>query len=144
MSFLNNIKRYVIIFFCIKLMIFLFIRPVISVEPEEFLKDPDQELRARDISKNIRCLVCQNQSIDDSSAELAKDLRIIIRKKINLGLSNKEIYSFLSERYGDYIFLKPPIKKNTIILWLLPFILLFLCIFLIYWNNKKSGNKEVR
>ena len=76
-----------------------------SVEPNEILKNENQELRARNISKNIRCLICQNQSIDDSSAPIAKDLRILIRDKIKEGKNNDEIYNFLTERYGDFILL---------------------------------------
>ena len=110
-----------------------------AVEPEEFLKDKKQELRARDISKNVRCLVCQNQSIDESSASLAKDLRIIILNKIEEGLTDKEIYKFLTNRYGDFILLKPPVKANTFVLWILPFVLLFTGIFLVYWHNKNSN-----
>ena len=102
-----------------------------SVEPDEFLQNPKEELRARNISKNVRCLVCQNQSIDESSASLAKDLRIIIRNKIKEGLTDKEIYKFLTNRYGDFILLKPPVKASTFILWILPFVLLFVGIFLV-------------
>ncbi len=109
-----------------------------AVEPEEFLKDPKQELRARNISKNIRCLVCQNQSIDESSAPLAKDLRMIVRNKITEGLTDKEIYKFLTDRYGDFILLKPPLKVSTVILWALPFILFFIALFVLYRHNKKS------
>ena len=109
-----------------------------SVEPEEFLKNTQQELRARNISKNVRCLVCQNQSIDESSAPLAKDLRIIIRNKIKKGQTDEEIYKFLTDRYGDFILLNPPLKASTIILWILPLLLLIFCIFIIYWHNKKS------
>ena len=109
-----------------------------AVEPEEFLKDQKQELRARDISKNVRCLVCQNQSIDESSAPLAKDLRIIIRNKITKGQTDEEIYKFLTDRYGDFILLNPPLKASTIILWILPLLLFIFCIFIIYWHNKKS------
>jgi|TARA_B100001964_G_scaffold43716_1_gene48660 cytochrome c-type biogenesis protein CcmH len=109
-----------------------------AVEPEEFLKDQKQELRARDISKNVRCLVCQNQSIDESSASLAKDLRIIIRNKITEGFTDKEIYKFLTDRYGDFILLKPPLKVSTVILWALPFILFFIALFVLYRHNKKS------
>ena len=109
-----------------------------AVEPEEFLKDQKQELRARDISKNVRCLVCQNQSIDESSAPLAKDLRIIIRKKIKKGQTDEEIYKFLTDRYGDFILLNPPFKASTIILWILPLLLFIFCIFIIYRHNKKS------
>ena len=109
-----------------------------SVEPEEFLKDPKQEIRARDISKNVRCLVCQNQSIDESSAPLAKDLRMIIRNKIRKGLTDKEIYKFLTDRYGDFILLNPPLNASTMILWTLPFVLFFIALFVLYRHNKKS------
>ena len=109
-----------------------------AVEPEEFLKNPKQELRARDISKNVRCLVCQNQSIDESSAPLAKDLRIIIRNKITEGLTDKEIYKFLTDRYGDFILLNPPLKSSTMILWTLPFVLFFIALFVLYQHNKNS------
>ena len=109
-----------------------------AVEPEEFLKNKKQELRARDISKNVRCLVCQNQSIDESSAPLAKDLRIIIRSKIKKGQTDEEIYKFLTDRYGDFILLNPPFKASTIVLWIFPLLLFILCIFVIYRHNKKS------
>jgi len=109
-----------------------------AVEPEEFLKDLKQELRARNISKNIRCLVCQNQSIDESSAPLAKDLRMIVRNKITEGLTDKEIYKFLTDRYGDFILLNPPLKASTMILWALPFVLFFIALFVIYRHNKNS------
>ena len=109
-----------------------------SVEPNEILQNEKQELRARIISKNIRCMVCQNQSIDESEAELAKDLRVLIRNKIKEGSSDKEIYNFLTERYGDFILLKPALKKDTIVLWLLPFIFLITGIFFILRHNRKA------
>ena len=112
-----------------------------AVEPEEFLKDPKQELRARDISKNVRCLVCQNQSIDESSAPLAKDLRMIVRNKITEGLTDKEIYKFLTDRYGDFILLNPPFKTSTLILWASPFVLFFIAAFVLYWHNRKSDSR---
>ena len=109
-----------------------------SVEPEEFLQNPKQELRARNISKNIRCMVCQNQSIDESNAPLAKDLRVLIREKIKEGKNNEEIYKFLTDRYGDFILLKPPFKLATFALWFLPFIFFLIGIFIIFFHNKKS------
>ncbi len=112
-----------------------------AVDPEEFLKDPKQELRARNISKNVRCLVCQNQSIDESSAPLAKDLRMIVRNKITEGLTDKEIYKFLTDRYGDFILLNPPFKTSTMILWVLPFVLFFIAAFVLYWHNKNSNSR---
>ena len=109
-----------------------------TVEPEEVLKNQKQELRARNISKNIRCMICQNQSIDESNAPLAKDLRILIRNKIKEGKKDKEIYNFLTDRYGDFILLKPPLKSSTLALWLLPFIFLIIGFFIVFYHNKKS------
>ena len=109
-----------------------------SVEPDEILKNPEYELRARNISKNIRCMICQNQSIDESNAPLAKDLRILIRNKIKEGDSDKVIYKFLTDRYGDFILLKPPIKLSTLALWVLPFVFFLIGIFIVFWHNKKS------
>ena len=109
-----------------------------TVEPNEILKNQKQELRARNISKNIRCMVCQNQSIDESNAPLAKDLRILIRNKIKDGKKNEEIYKFLTDRYGDFILLKPSFKLNTLALWLLPFIFVLIGIFIVFSHNKKS------
>ena len=82
--------------------------------------------KTREISQNIRCLVCQNQSIDESNSELAKDLRVLIKEKVSKGFNNKEIYNYLSRRYGDYILLNPPLKTNTLLLWFLPFLILIL------------------
>ena len=109
-----------------------------TVEPDEILKNQEYELRARNISKNIRCMICQNQSIDESNASLAKDLRILIRNKIKEGSNDKEIYKFLTDRYGDFILLKPPLHLNTLVLWFLPFILLALGIYIVFYHNKKS------
>ena len=80
--------------------------------------------KTREISQNIKCLVCQNQSIDESNSEIAKDLRVLIKNKLKNGVSDDEIYNFLRDRYGDSILLKPPLKTNTILLWFLPFIIL--------------------
>ena len=109
-----------------------------SVEPEEILQDTNQEFRARNISKNIRCMVCQNQSIDESNAPLAKDLRILIRNKIKKGQDDDEIYKFLTERYGDFILLKPPFKLNTLALWFLPFVFLLFGVLIVILHNKRS------
>ena len=109
-----------------------------TVEPDEILKNPKYELRARNISKNIRCMVCQNQSIDESNATLAKDLRILIREKIKEGNKDEEIYKFLTDRYGDFILLKPPLNSKNLMLWFLPFIFLFFGIYVVFYHNKKS------
>jgi cytochrome c-type biogenesis protein CcmH len=109
-----------------------------SLEPEEILENTKLETRARSISKNIRCMVCQNQSIDESSAPLAKDLRILIRNKVVEGYSDGEIYKYLSSRYGDFILLNPPLKLITLGLWCLPLLFIFFGIYIIYSHNKKS------
>ena len=113
-----------------------------TVEPDEILKNQEHELRARNISRNIRCMICQNQSIDESNAPLAKDLRILIRNKIKAGNNDKEIYKFLTDRYGDFILLKPPFKINTFFLWILPFVFFGVGIVIILHHNKKSKNKS--
>ena len=120
------------------IMILLFSKSSYSVEPEEFLQNPKQEIRARNITKNIRCLVCQNQSIDDSSAPLAKDLRVLIRTMVQKNNTDEEIYKFLTDRYGDFILLKPPIKINTFLLWSLPFVFFMIGIFILLLHNKKK------
>ena len=123
--------------------IFIFISQLLlnnsySVEPDEILQNPKQELRARNISKYIRCMVCQNQSIDESDAPLAKDLRILIRNQIKDGKKDEEIYKFLTDRYGDFILLKPAFKLNTLALWLLPFVFVLVGIFIVFFHNRKS------
>ena len=123
----------------ISIMIQLFLNNSYAVEPEEFLQNPKQEMRARDISKNIRCLVCQNQSIDDSAAPLAKDLRALIRIKVQENDTDEEIYKFLTDRYGDFILLKPPFKISTFLLWSLPFVFFIIGIFILFLHNKKSN-----
>ena len=127
--------------FIIIISIFLiqfFLNSSYTVEPDEVLKNQKQELRARDISKNVRCMICQNQSIDESNAPLAKDLRILIRNKIKKGKNDKEIYNFLTDRYGDFILLKPPLKSSTLALWLLPFIFLIIGFVIVFYHKKKS------
>ena len=131
------IKRTFIIILSICLIQF-FSNNSYTVEPDEILDNQKQELRARNISKNIRCMVCQNQSIDESNAPLAKDLRILIRNKIKDGKKDEEIYKFLTDRYGDFILLKPPFKLNTLALWLLPIIFVLIGIFIVFSHNKKS------
>ena len=130
-------KKTFIIFLSICLIQF-FSSNSYAVEPNEILENQKQEFRARNISKNIRCMICQNQSIDESSAPLAKDLRILIRNKIKDGKKDEEIYKFLTDRYGDFILLKPPFKLNTLALWLLPFVFVLIGIFIVFFHNKKS------
>ena len=111
---------------------------VFSIEPDEILSDRKLENRARNLSKGIRCLVCQNQSIDDSDSELAKDLRKIIRIKIVEGKKDKEINDFLVEKYGNFILMKPPFYSETFLLWSSPFIIVFIGFIIIFFSLKKT------
>ena len=132
-----NFKKNIINILFIFLLQFLMVGSY-SVEPDEILLNEKQELMARNISKNIRCMVCQNQSIDESNAPLARDLRTLIRNQIKEEKTEKEIYKFLTDRYGDFILLKPPFKMDTLALWFLPLFFVLLGIFIIYFHNKKS------
>ncbi len=97
-----------------------------AVQPDEILDDPALEDRAREISKDLRCLVCQNQSIDDSNAELARDLRLIVRERLVEGDTNDEVFDFVVARYGDYVLLRPPIKPETYALWFGPAVIVLI------------------
>lgn len=92
--------------------------PALAVRPDEMLADPALEARARDISHGLRCLVCQNQSIDDSDADLARDLRILVRERLTAGDSDDQVRAFLVERYGEYVLLNPVMAPHTLILWI--------------------------
>ena len=131
------LKKNLVIFIVISFVQF-FSEYSFTVEPNEILQDKKLEYRSRNISKNIRCMICQNQSIDESNAPLAKDLRILIRDKVKEGKSDQEIYTFLTDRYGDFILLKPPLKLNTLGLWFLPFIFFTLGLIVIICHNSKS------
>ncbi|MFM9844898.1 MAG: cytochrome c-type biogenesis protein [Dongiaceae bacterium] len=96
----------------------------IAVQPDETLSDPALEGRARALSKELRCLVCQNQSIDDSNAELARDLRIIVRERLTAGDGDEEVLKYIVDRYGDFVLLRPPLKPATYALWIAPLFLL--------------------
>jgi cytochrome c-type biogenesis protein CcmH len=91
--------------------------PVHAVRPDEMLADPKLEARARDISKELRCLVCRNQSIDDSDADLAHDLRVLVRQRLTAGDTNQQVIAYIVSRYGDYVLLKPPFEVATWLLW---------------------------
>jgi cytochrome c-type biogenesis protein CcmH len=98
----------------------------VAVEPDEILSNSALEARARDISAGLRCLVCQNQSIDDSTAPLARDLRLLIRERLQSGSTDAEIEAFIVDRYGEFVLLKPRFTVHTALLWLAPFLLLVL------------------
>jgi cytochrome c-type biogenesis protein CcmH len=91
-----------------------------AVQPDEIMADPGKEARARDLSRELRCMVCQNQSIDDSDAPLARDLRLLVRERIGSGDSDSQVIDFLVARYGEFVLLKPRFTPHTLLLWLLP------------------------
>lgn len=98
----------------------------LAVTPDEVLQDPKLEARARAISQNLRCLVCQNQSIDDSDAELAHDLRVLLRERLTAGDTDEQAIGFMVARYGNFVLLKPPLQGDTLLLWFGPALLLLL------------------
>jgi cytochrome c-type biogenesis protein CcmH len=98
----------------------------VAVEPRERLADPALEARARALGSELRCLVCQNQSIDDSNADLAHDLRVLIRERLSAGDSDSQVLQFMVRRYGDFILLNPPVRADTYLLWFGPFAVLAL------------------
>jgi cytochrome c-type biogenesis protein CcmH len=100
--------------------------PAYAVRPDEMLADPKLEARARDISKELRCLVCRNQSIDDSEADLAHDLRVLVRQRLTAGDTNQQVVDYVVARYGDYVLLKPPFEVATWLLWCGPGLVLLL------------------
>ncbi|MEZ5764260.1 MAG: cytochrome c-type biogenesis protein [Xanthobacteraceae bacterium] len=105
------------VLFCLALAI---ASPALAVQPGEIMKDPALEARARALSRDLRCMVCQNQSIDDSDAPLARDLRLLVRERIAEGDTDKQVIDFLVDRYGAFVLLKPPFEAQTLVLWLLP------------------------
>ena len=98
--------------------------PAHAVQPGEMLQDPKLEARARELSAGLRCLVCQNQSIDDSDAPLAKDLRLLVRERLKAGESDAAVTAYIVDRYGEYVLLRPPFAWHTLLLWLLPALVL--------------------
>src|SRR5918995_3213609 len=113
--------------FVLALMAALFLGgAAFAVQPDEVLKDPALEKRAREISTGLRCLVCQNQSIDDSDAQLAKDLRLLVRERLVAGDTDDQVENFLVQRYGEFVLLKPTFGTHTLLLWLTPALVLVL------------------
>lgn len=114
-----------------------------AVQPDEILADPKLETRAREISLELRCLVCQNQSIDDSDAPLARDLRLLVRERLKEGDTNSEVLDFIVSRYGEFVLLKPPFGWHTLLLWLTPLIALGGAVWLarsVFARSKPQGS----
>ncbi|GEP06001.1 cytochrome c-type biogenesis protein [Methylobacterium oxalidis] len=113
--------------------------PASAVQPDEVMKDPAQEARAREISAGLRCLVCQNQSIDDSDAPLAKDLRLIVRERIRAGDDNQQVEDYVVGRYGEFVLLRPVFAWHTLLLWLTPVAALLLGAFGIWRLSRRRA-----
>ncbi|NEU97451.1 cytochrome c-type biogenesis protein [Bradyrhizobium uaiense] len=114
--------------------------PARAVLPDEIMADPAKEARARDLSKELRCMVCQNQSIDDSEAPLARDLRLLVRERISAGDSDAQVIDFLVARYGEFVLLKPRLNEHTLVLWLTPPLALLLGGFALWRLGRRKAN----
>ena len=113
----------------------------LAVQPDEVLKDPVLERRAREISAGLRCLVCQNQSIDDSDAPLAKDLRVLVRDRLKAGDTDREVQSYVVQRYGEFVLLRPVFGAHTLLLWLTPVLMLALgglAVYVSLWRRRTT------
>lgn len=122
------------------LLLVLWIVPAQAVQPDEILSDPGLEARARDLSAGLRCLVCQNQSIDDSNAPLARDLRILLRERLKAGDSDAQAVDFIVARYGDYVLLRPRFNAATWALWIGPFALLAAAAAFLFMRRRNRTN----
>jgi cytochrome c-type biogenesis protein CcmH len=126
--------------FAVAMLAVLYAAPGFAVQPDEILPDPKLEERARNLSRELRCMVCQNQSIDDSDAPLARDLRLLVRERLKAGDSDKQVLDFLTARYGDFVLLNPPMNAKTFLLWALPAGLLIAGgIVLVHAIRRRSG-----
>ncbi|KJC56915.1 cytochrome C biogenesis protein CcmH [Bradyrhizobium sp. LTSPM299] len=114
--------------------------PAYAVQPDEIMADPAKEARARDLSRELRCMVCQNQSIDDSEAPLARDLRLLVRERIAAGDSDGQVMDFLVARYGEFVLLKPRFNPHTLLLWLIPPLALFGGGFALWRTSRRRAN----
>jgi cytochrome c-type biogenesis protein CcmH len=114
-----------------------------AVQPDEIMADPVKESRARDLSRELRCMVCQNQSIDDSEAPLARDLRLLVRERIAAGDSDEQVIDFLVARYGEFVLLKPRLNSHTWLLWLLPPLALAGGGFALWAHNRRRSRSGV-
>ena len=114
-----------------------------AVQPDEVLSDPVLEARARELSAELRCLVCQNQSIDDSDAPLARDLRVLIRERLGQGETNSQVIDYLVSRYGEFVLLKPRLNARTILLWGGPFAILLIGSLVIFLRRRKGTGLAV-
>ncbi|VAW02098.1 Cytochrome c heme lyase subunit CcmL [hydrothermal vent metagenome] len=122
------------------IVLFAIAWPAFAVTPEEQLADPVLEQRAREVSKQLRCVVCQNQSIDGSNAPLAADMRRLVRQRLQAGDSNQQVIDYIVDRYGNFVLLRPPLNQNTLALWLGPLGFVVFGI-LIFWRTSRQKQK---
>jgi cytochrome c-type biogenesis protein CcmH len=125
----NHDIRPIVWFLLITSLLLLSAAPAHAVRPDEMLTDPALEARARDIGRELRCLVCRNQSIDDSDADLAHDLRVLVRERLQAGDTNAQVVAYIRSRYGDFVLLRPPLALGTVLLWAGPGLILLLGVF---------------
>ncbi|MDP2357162.1 MAG: cytochrome c-type biogenesis protein CcmH [Beijerinckiaceae bacterium] len=120
--------------------------PAFAVQPGEILSDPALEKRARELSVELRCLVCQNQSIDDSNAPLARDLRLVVRERLVAGDTNDEVMRYVVDRYGEFILLRPPLRLGTLLLWITPLVVLAagLAWIMVAWRRRSRVTVEAK
>ncbi len=136
---MRSISKIGLVYVCLVLPLFLMPYPqAFAVEPNEVLKDPNLEARARKLSLELRCLVCQNQSIDDSNAPLAKDLRVLVRERLTAGDTDTQVLDYIVARYGEFVLLRPRLGVHTLLLWFAPPLILLLAAFVIYrsWGRR--------
>ncbi len=131
-------RRFILAMFLLALSL----SPALAVVPSEVLDDPVLEQRAREISKGLRCVVCQNQSIDDSNADLARDMRVLVRERLVAGDSNQQVLDYMVSRYGDFVLLDPPFKVSTYALWFGPGLILGLGIFVVIIFYRRRSDEE--
>ena len=125
---------------CVLILSLVISLPALAVEPSEMLSDPALEARARALSRELRCVVCQNESVDDSPAEVAHDIRRAVRKRLVAGDTDRQVLDYMVARYGDYVLLKPPFKTRTLVLWLgAPAVLLLGVIDLWFASRRRSA-----
>ena len=144
MTRVDSMRHYLWVLSC-AILISLCFGSAHAVAPDERLADPALEAQARDISKELRCLVCQNQSIDDSDADLARDLRILVRQRLSEGDSPEQVIDYITNLYGEYVLLKPQMGTHTILLWLSPALLLLIGVLLargLFVEKKAVANSE--
>lgn len=123
------------------LLLLLSSAPVSAVQPDEIMSDPALEARARDISKHLRCPVCQGEDIDESNAGLAADIRKLVRERVKKGDSDQQVLGYVQQRYGDFVLMEPPVKPATWLLWLAPLLVLLsgCCVALVYVRRQQKG-----